>query len=143
MTTLIWTEAKTLVLVANRSSSSLLTCSIRGQGIFGERDNNVAPQLIKIYRVKSTGAQIGDNKNLFDIVYVWNIASAYLFAASALLQAHEVPESIAPDMKIDSEAFFVANSEPLLFWDFSRMVWRGMGDEKDYEKVMVFSQRTF
>jgi sterol-4alpha-carboxylate 3-dehydrogenase (decarboxylating) len=120
----------------------MLTCSIRGQGIFGERDNNVFPQLIKLYHDKSTGTQIGDNKNLFDFVYVSNIASAHLLAASALLQAHEAPESIAPDMKVEGEAFFVTNDEPLPCWDFSRMIWRGMGDEKDYENVMVLSQRT-
>ncbi|KAE9374009.1 NAD(P)-binding protein [Stipitochalara longipes BDJ] len=134
-------EAETLVLAANRAGASLLTCSIRGQGLFGERDNNVFPQIIKIYRDKSTGIQIGDNQNPFDFVYVSNIASAHLLASSALLKAHEATQSIPADMKVEGEAFFVTNEEPVPFWTFSRMIWKGMGDEKNYEKVFVLSQK--
>ncbi|KAL2008398.1 hypothetical protein VTN00DRAFT_8380 [Thermoascus crustaceus] len=61
--------------------------------------------------------QIGDGRNLYDFVYIGNLADTDLLAARALLAAWATPNS-----RIDGECFNITNDDPWLFWDFQRTV---------------------
>jgi sterol-4alpha-carboxylate 3-dehydrogenase (decarboxylating) len=106
------------------------TCSLRPAAIYGERDNDLIPNMMRNMRLGRTKTQIGDNTNLFNHTYGGNAADAHLLAAEKLLHA---PEGVA------REAFFITNGVNLPFWDFSREVFRCAGDTTRPEEVRVIS----
>lgn len=136
-------QAEALVLSANRSPTAprLLTCSLRPAGIFGEGDIQCIPPIINVHHTSKTGFQLGDNHNLFDFTYVLNVAHAHLLASFALLQTHKIlPSTVLDHEKVDGEAFFITNDEPVYFWDFARAVWKAAGSEKGTEHVWVIGR---
>lgn len=132
--------AEGIVLDANRKYGKMLTIAIRPAGIFGEGDMQVIPGLLKAYYGKQTKYQIGDNNNLYDFTYVGNVAYAHILAAVALLNTHALSTQPLDHEKVDGEAFFVTNGEPLYFWDMARMVWKAAGDETVPSQVWVIGK---
>ncbi|TVY29759.1 Sterol-4-alpha-carboxylate 3-dehydrogenase,decarboxylating [Lachnellula hyalina] len=132
-------EAEALVLAANRSPT-LLTCSIRPAGIFGEGDVQILPPILNVHYTNRTGFQLGDNTNLFDFTYVVNVAHAHLLAAFGLLATSRASTAILDHEKVDGEAFFITNCSPVYFWDFARAVWAHAGSKKGTEHVWVISR---
>ncbi|KAG7008907.1 hypothetical protein G7Y79_00004g014910 [Physcia stellaris] len=108
--------AEGIVLDANRKHGKMLTIAIRPAGIFG------------------------DNNNLYDFTYVGNVAYAHILAAVALLNTHALSTQPLDHEKVDGEAFFVTNGEPLYFWDMARMVWKAAGDETVPSQVWVIGK---
>jgi len=137
---LLQAEGETLILTANRQSS-FLTCSLRGRAIFGERDAYIIPGMANLYYNGNPNVQIGDKKNLFDWNYAGNLAHCHILAAAALLRAHEFPTIPPDDERVDGEAFFVTNDKPILFWDFSRAVFKVLG-HKGGRKVTILIRGT-
>jgi len=129
--------AETAVLAANRTPASFLTCAIRPAGIFGEGDVQLLPKIVAACRKGQSKFQVGDNTNLFDFTYVENVAHAHLLAASALLRADDTAAH-----RVDGEAFFITNGEPLYFWDFARAVWHAAGDRLPLQRVWCLSADT-
>ncbi|MCJ1397342.1 erg26, C-3 sterol dehydrogenase [Xylographa trunciseda] len=130
-------EAEGLVLAANRgdTNSNMLTCSIRPAAIFGEGDVQMVPAMHVAYLKGQTGFQLGVNDNIYDFTYVGNIAHAHILATQALLATHARLPSIPLDYeRVDGEAFFITNGEPMYFWDFARTVWKYAGDTKQPQK---------
>lgn len=100
--------------------------------MFGERDVQFIPPLLKVVRDGRTGFQLGDNDNLFDVTYVGNVAQAHIQAAIRLLDlskklqqdlVSKTTEDEDDDSKVDGEAFMITNQSPVYFWDFTRSVW--------------------
>jgi sterol-4alpha-carboxylate 3-dehydrogenase (decarboxylating) len=115
------------VLASNRQpSGDFLTCAIRPAGLFGPGDVQLLPPMLQVLRQGRTGFQLGPNTNLFDFTYVGNAAHAHLLAAAALLRTPRGATATIPldSERVDGEAFFVTNGEPVYFWDFTRMVWK-------------------
>lgn len=141
-----WTkaEAESLVLAANRSgsNSSLLTCSLRPAGIFGEGDVQLIPNMLNVYYTSKTGFQLGSNTNLFDFTYVGNVAQAHCLAAAALSVTSNLKTAPLAHEKVDGEAFFVTNDQPVYFWDFARAVWKAAGSDKGTEHVWEIGRNT-
>ncbi|KAK8218588.1 C-3 sterol dehydrogenase/C-4 decarboxylase family protein [Phyllosticta capitalensis] len=136
--TKVWGENS--VLEANRTSSypRFLTCAIRPAGIFGEGDVQMLPAMLGAYFRKQHKFQLGDNTNLFDFTYAGNVAHAHLMAAAALLQTSALHPTVPLDTeRVDGEAFFVTNDQPVPFWDFARAVWRQAGPPLPMNKVWV------
>lgn len=113
--------ADTMVLEAN--CPELRTLCLRPAGIYGERDTQAIPGSLEILQKKRTHLQLGDNKNLFDTIYVGNAASAHILAARALLGTGEATE------KLGGEAFFITDDAPIPFWDFQRKIWAAASDD--------------
>jgi sterol-4alpha-carboxylate 3-dehydrogenase (decarboxylating) len=133
--------AETAVLEANRSPSNFLTCAIRPAGIIGEGDVQTLPKMITAYQKGQTRFQVGNNDNLFDFTYVENIAHGHLLAVYALLQTHQMLPTVPLDTeKIDGEAFFITNGQPVYFWDFARAVWHEAGDRLPLSSVWRLSR---
>ena len=40
-------------------------------------------------------------------------------------------------MRVDGQAFFISNGEPLYFWDFLRAVWYEMGDPLEKRRIVL------
>lgn len=121
--------AEEVVLAANRKYGDMLTLALRPAGIFGEGDMQMIPNMLKAFENGQTKFQLGDNDNLFDFTYVGNVAYAHVLAAVALMDTHALGTKPLDHERVDGEAFFVTNGEPVYFWDFARMVWKCAGDE--------------
>lgn len=130
--------AEEIVLAANRKYADMLTVAIRPAGIFGEGDMQFTPNLLQALAKGQTKFQLGENDNLFDCTYVGNVAYAHILAAVALMDTHALGSTQPLDHeRVDGEAFFITNGEPVYFWDFVRSVWRAGGDRTEVEKVWV------
>ena len=130
--------AEEIVLAANRKYADMLTVALRPAGIFGEGDMQFTPNLLQALAKGQTKFQLGENDNLFDCTYVGNVAYAHILAAAALMDTHALGSTQPLDHeRVDGEAFFITNGEPVYFWDFVRSVWRAGGDSTDVEKVWV------
>jgi sterol-4alpha-carboxylate 3-dehydrogenase (decarboxylating) len=105
------------VLAAN-GTNGMLTVSLKPASCFGEANEEMMEKLISVARSGRANVQMGDGTNLYDFVYVGNVADAHILAAKALLRAHE--RAPGEDERVDGEAFHLTNDEPWLFWDFTR-----------------------
>ena len=121
--------ADTMVLSAN--CQELPTLCLRPPVIYGERDCQAIPGALAVLRDKKTHIQLGDNKNLYDSIYVGNAASAHINAAKALLKNDD------SDLKVDGEAFFITDDAPIPFWDFQRKIWAAAGDRTPLTDIYV------
>ncbi|RAH66072.1 NAD(P)-binding protein [Aspergillus aculeatinus CBS 121060] len=136
-------DAEDAIQAANRTSAAgagaddrgILTCAIRPALAFGERDLGTLGKMYAVARQGKLRFQMGDGRNLYDFVYVGNLADAHLLAARALLAAWGKP---APaERRVDGECFHITNEEPWLFWDFQREVSRLVGRPVRKEDVVV------
>jgi sterol-4alpha-carboxylate 3-dehydrogenase (decarboxylating) len=134
--------AEELVLAANRSSSKLLTTSIRPAGIFGEGDVQTLQGFIRALQNNKSHIQLGDNTNIFDFTYVGNVAHAHLLAAHALLATAASSTLPLDHERVDGEVFFVTNDSPCYFWDFARAVWRAAGSTAGTSGVWTLGKGT-
>ncbi|EAT78543.1 hypothetical protein HBH56_222030 [Parastagonospora nodorum] len=118
------------VAVQASNCAKLRTAVIRIPGIYGERDNNLMPQLVSSVRKNEHKMQIGQNKKLFEFVYVGKAAEAHILAARALLD---------PDTEIGvaGEAFFVSDGRAEPFFNFVRRCYAAMGHPVELNEVTV------
>lgn len=96
--------------------------------------------MVTACRKGQTKFQIGENTNLFDFTYVENVAHGHVLAVLALLHTHKVLPTIPLDTeRVDGEAFFITNGQPVYFWDFARRVWHEAGDRLPLSSVWHLS----
>jgi len=98
-------QAEQLVLSAN--GPELATVALRPHLMWGPGDNHVLPRLIDRARAGKLRI-VGKAKNIVDCLYVDNAADAHLSAADRL----------RPGSPIAGKAYFLAQGEPVLLWDF-------------------------
>jgi len=108
-------EAEALVLKANGATFS--TCVLRPAVIFGEGDQQLVPPIHACIAKHETAFKIGNGTNLWDTVYVGNVADAHVLAAQNLLSSKSAA----------GEIFFIQNNEPISFREFSLAVWKEFG----------------
>ena len=119
------------VLDAN-GEGGLRTLCLRLTVVYGERDSQLIPGSLEALQKGQNRYQIGDNQSLFDYVSAPNVAQAHLLAAQALLR-----QSDEKTAKVDGEAFFITDGDPVPFWTFQRLVWYAAGDRLAPEEVKV------
>jgi len=101
------TKALAEKMVLEAASDDLKTCALRPHLIWGPRDNHLIPRLIE--RAQSGKLRIiGDGKNLVDMVYVENAASAHLQAESSLMN----------NQGANGKAYFITQGAPVRCWDW-------------------------
>ncbi len=99
------------------------------------------PHIVGAYRKRQTHFQIGDNTNLFDFTYVENVAHGHLLAVTALLETHKMLPTVPIDTeRVDGEAFFITNGQPVYFWDYARAIWHEAGDRLPLSGVWHLSE---
>ncbi|KAF6238583.1 hypothetical protein HO173_003088 [Letharia columbiana] len=119
------------VLDAN-GMGGLRTLCIRLAVVYGERDSQLIPGTLHALQEGRHRYQIGDNQSLFDYVSATNVAQSHLLAAKALLRQPEDGSG-----KVDGEAFFITDGNPVPFWTFLRQIWSAAGDRTAPEEVTV------
>ncbi|EMD33322.1 hypothetical protein CERSUDRAFT_142263 [Gelatoporia subvermispora B] len=132
------TKALAEKMVLEADNKGMRTVVIRPGGMIGPRDPQLLHRLATALAKKNHKLQLGNNTNLVDWTYAGNVADAHLAAADRLpsrkdLDAYTVPHPIA------GQVFIVTNGEPMLQWDFSRLMWRALGapsEELDPKKVV-------
>lgn len=129
--------AEALVLAANGKHGNMLTAALRPSGLFGEGDLTAVKPMVEAAASGKYRYQIGSGKTLFDWTYVENASQAHILAAQALLKAHALSTPLSTGNRVDGEAFFVTNDEPVPFWDFARAIGAAAGYPTKPEDVRV------
>lgn len=119
------------VLNAN-GMGGLRTLCLRLGGVYGDRDSQNIPKCLRVLPEGRQRYQVGDNKNLFDWVSATNVARSHLLAAKTLLR-----QPGDGSAKVDGEAFFITDGNPIPFWTFQRLIWSAAGDKTTPEEVTV------
>ena len=128
--------AEDLVLAANRKDG-ILTVALRPAGIFGEGDLSNIANMVKACDEGKTRFQLGDNKNYFDFTYVQNVVQAHVVAMRKLTDTSRLSIQPSAEERVDGEAFFITNDQPLLFWNYARAIWSAAGDKTEVKDVWV------
>lgn len=98
--------AEQAVLAAN-GRNGLFTCALRPHLIWGPRDRHLVPRLIERQR-RGMLRRVGDGRNLIDMIYVENAATAHLQAADALV----------PGSPLCGKPYFLSQGEPVNCWNW-------------------------
>jgi sterol-4alpha-carboxylate 3-dehydrogenase (decarboxylating) len=107
--------AESLVLKAN--CKEFLTCAVRPSGIFGPRDSQGSLAIVQSAKEGKWKVMIGENKSLFDLTYIDNVAHAHVLCV----------EKIKFKSGIDGEAFQITNDQPIFFWDYPKILFHELG----------------
>ncbi|KAF2033842.1 C-3 sterol dehydrogenase/C-4 decarboxylase-like protein [Setomelanomma holmii] len=107
--------ADSLVLAANTPTFS--TCALRSAPIFGPNDPSCIPIIHGLIPAHQTPYILGPGTNLQDYVYVDNVASAHVLAASNLLNSQTAA----------GLAIFITNGEPVTARDLCLAIWKEFG----------------
>jgi sterol-4alpha-carboxylate 3-dehydrogenase (decarboxylating) len=112
--------AELAVLAAN--TPTFKTCALRPATIIGPGDTYGVIAIIHACIANGeTPWIIGTGNNMYDFVYITNIADAHLLALENLLSTTPSPESAA------GHAMFVSNQQPVYFRDFMLAIWKHFG----------------
>ncbi|KAJ4302682.1 erg26, C-3 sterol dehydrogenase [Kalmusia sp. IMI 367209] len=120
--------ADRMTLAAN--SKELATTVIRIPATYGENDTNFIPQLLSSVRKKEHKMQVGQNKKVFEFLYVKKGAEAHVLALRGLLDPASAPS-------VAGEAFFISDGKPEPFFDFSRRCYAATGNPVAPRDVIV------
>lgn len=113
--------AEQVVIAAG--GTSFQACVLRPAVIFGEGDPQLIPSVAACIPKRETPYIIGDGCNLWDTVYVGNVADAHILAAENLLSTKTAA----------GEIFFIQNNEPIAFRAFCLAVWKQLGHIPPFE----------
>ncbi len=137
--TLTKATAEAEILACNRKKGDcrgLLTCSLRPCTAIGEADTICLGKLLPTAVAGKTRFQMGGGKNVYDFMYVGNLADAHILAAQHLLAAWGKPTPLQ-EKRVDGECFNITNDERILFWDFARKVSAAAGHPVKKEEITV------
>lgn len=98
------------------TQTGMLTSNIRPAVIYGEGDHQLVPSIVSCIIDKNESPfLVGPGTNLWDTVYVGNVADAHVLALENLLSS--TPSAAG-------ESFFVQNNTPTTFREFCLAVWK-------------------
>ncbi|CAD0092606.1 unnamed protein product [Aureobasidium mustum] len=121
--------AELAVLAAN--TTNFQTCALRPATVIGPGDTYGVIATIHACIAKGeTPWIIGTGDNMYDFVYITNIADAHLLALENLLSTKPFPESAA------GHAIFVSNQQPVYFRDFMLAIWKHFGHVPPFQFVV-------
>lgn len=113
----------------------MATCALRPAIIFGPGDKyGVIGAIHTCIARGETPFVIGDGLNLYDFVYVDNVADAHVLALENLLSNKKTAAG---------QAFFISNDEPVYFRDFMLAIWAHFGHVPAYEVWITRSVACF
>jgi sterol-4alpha-carboxylate 3-dehydrogenase (decarboxylating) len=128
--------AELAVLAANTPTFN--TCALRPATIIGPGDTyGVIATIHACIANGETPWIIGSGNNLYDFVYITNIADAHLLALENLLSTTPAPASVA------GHAFFISNQQPVYFRDFMLAVWKHFGHVPSFQVTVPVSMAWF
>ncbi|EXJ95965.1 hypothetical protein A1O1_01090 [Capronia coronata CBS 617.96] len=105
--------------------------------IFGEGYNQLIPPIHACIAKGETRFRIGDDRNLWDVTYVGNVADAHVLAIDNLLRSQASWRNGLSNLNLEDgsgrgetaagETFYIQNNEPISFREFSLAVWKEFG----------------
>ena len=119
--------AEKLVLEAD-GGSSLRTCAIRPDGIYGAEPNEMIDRFVEQLMAGNLVARIGSISALQDNSHVANLVDGHLLAAR-----HLVANGAAC-----GQAYFIADDEPMNSFEFFRPLIEGLGHPFPQREVPVW-----
>jgi len=123
------TAAEKLVLAANGPEMS--TCALRPATIIGPGDSyGVVSTIHACIGNGETPYIIGDSNNMYDFVYIDNVAHAHVLALENLLSSTKTAAG---------EAMFISNQEPIYFRDFMLAIWAHFGHKPPFQVYLPAS----
>ncbi|KAK9368095.1 hypothetical protein V1509DRAFT_624236 [Lipomyces kononenkoae] len=105
------------------------TAVIRIPGLYGENDDNCVGTLLGTIRRGEQNMQVGDNKPVFEFVYVKKACEAHVLAAKRILEGRLV----------GGQAFFISDGVSLPYFDFARKLYAGAGHPVPPDQIKVMS----
>lgn len=115
------------VVLDQNGKDGMLTVAIRPSGIFGPRDGQFFPTVIKAARAGNWKYKFGDGTNKQDFTHVSNVAHAHLLAADKLTDGSNIA----------GQAYIITNDEPVSPWDFLGHAYTEFGYGKPYLALPV------
>jgi sterol-4alpha-carboxylate 3-dehydrogenase (decarboxylating) len=112
------------------NSDTLMTAVIRVPILYGENDTNFIPQLLASVRKNEHKMQVGQNKKVFEFLYIKKAAEAHVLALRALLDP-------STSSQVAGNAFFVSDGLPQPFFDFARKCYAAAGSSVSPSDVTV------
>lgn len=104
-------------VLAFSGKGQTLTCAIRPHVVFGAGDHRFIPAIIKKARQGKLKRVVGNRDKLSDFTYISNLVDAVVAAEERLM----------PGSAVCGQAYFVANGEPTVFFDFVEKLLLEMG----------------
>ncbi|KAF4475711.1 C-3 sterol dehydrogenase C-4 decarboxylase [Fusarium agapanthi] len=117
-------------LVREANGTRLRTVTLRPGHAYGERHVQGMVEVLDMCKNKKL-VQIGDGKNLMEVVSGENNAIAHVLAAKALLDPGRASG------KVDGEAFNVSDGAPVPFWHHTRLIWETARSEDVSKDIIV------
>ncbi len=98
-------------LVLQNNSKSFQTIALRPHLIWGRGDRHLIPRLITRYKLGKL-KQVGNGKNLVDIIHVKNAAYAHFLTFKKMQE----------DKKFGGNAYFIGQEKPVNLWSFLKKI---------------------
>lgn len=103
-------------------------------------DLSTGKRLVPTSKGRPTGPAVIPPPNAAEVENAFRQGSHYENRPSIRTRFDQLSDSVAAKtesnpFRVDGEAFFITNGEPIYFWDFMRAIWYEMGDPLD-RKVM-------
>ncbi len=118
-------QGEKLVLEAN--NSSLKTTALRPHLIWGPEDPHFLPRLLHKATSKKLRV-VGQQKNMVDVIYVENAATAHTKALKALMNDHN----------LGGQAYFIGQERPVNLWTFINQMLRACGGPPITKKIPFY-----
>ncbi|EED17828.1 NAD dependent epimerase/dehydratase, putative [Talaromyces stipitatus ATCC 10500] len=112
---------------AANTSLTLTTAVIRIPGLYGENDDNCVGTLLETITRGEHNVQVGDNKPIFEFVYVKKACEAHILAAKRILEGR----------LNGGQAFFISDGVSLPYFDFARKLYAGAGHLVPPDQIKV------
>ncbi len=107
--------AEQLVLNAN-GKNDLVTVALRPHLIWGPEDPHLIPRIIDRAK-KNKLIQVGEGKNLVDIIYIDNAVEGHIQAFNALNSKSQIA----------GESYFISDGKPVNLWEWIKILLKYLG----------------
>ncbi|RFN52434.1 sterol-4-alpha-carboxylate 3-dehydrogenase, decarboxylating [Fusarium flagelliforme] len=118
-------------IVRQANGSKLKTAVLRPGHAYGERQVQGMIEAVKMAAGNGQLIQIGNGKNMVEVIFARNFAIVHTLAAKALLD----PSRTAG--KVDGEAFNISDGRPVPFWHHVRIIWEAVRGKDVSEEIIV------
>ena len=121
-------------LVRAANGGKLRTACLRLVHAYGDRQLQGMVEMLDACKGSGPLFQVGDGKNLMEVVSGENVAIAHVLTAKALLRESEVEGA----GEVSGQAFNISDGQPVPFWHHTRVIWktaRGQDELKNLWRV--------
>lgn len=121
--TLLYGQSKAAAEAYVMFQTGMTACALRPATIIGPGDTGVISTMHACIAKGEMPYIVGSEDNLYDFVYISNVADAHVLALENLLCSQTAA----------GQVFFVSNQEPIYFRDFMVAVWAQFGHYPPYK----------